>query len=205
MTAPTRARSTRSRIRLVALVTLPTLLVLLVGVTHPQRLTEQSAEWWQNLHIVLLPIFPLMGLAPWLVARDLDRRLGWLAAIGGYAFATCYTALDVLAGIGGGAMVLGGQSDATGPLFRIANQVAVFGVYGLLFGTLIASIAAVIRGRLLALPGAALALVGSYLISTEHIVAPLGTLALALVAVGYGILAVAVTRSRSTRVSSNPE
>lgn len=205
MTAPTRARSTRSRLRLVALVTVPTLLVLLVGVTHPHRLTEQSAEWWQNLHIVLLPIFPLMGLAPWLVARDLDRRLGWLAAIGGYAFATCYTALDVLAGIGGGAMVLGGQSDATGPLFRIANQLAVVGVFGLLFGTLLASIAAVIRGRLLALPGAALALVGSYLISTEHIFAPLGTLALALVMVGYGILAVAVTRSRSTRFSSKPE
>lgn len=191
---------------MIALATVPTLVVLLVGITHPLNLTEEAAQSWQTLHLVLLPVFPLMGLAPWIVARTADRRLGWLAAIGGYAFATGYTALDVLAGIGGGAMVLGGQSDATGPLFRIANQLALVGVYGLVFGTLVASIAAVLRGRWLAIPGAALALVGSYMISTEHIFSPLGTLALGLVVVGYAILATAVTRTpRGASLSARPE
>ncbi|MEY2847392.1 MAG: hypothetical protein RI885_57 [Actinomycetota bacterium] len=196
-TAPVTTRSSRQRIGVIALATVPTIVVLLVGLTHPTRLTEQSAEWWRNLHIILLPVFPFMGLAPWLVARAVDRRLGWVAAIGGFGFATCYTSLDVLAGIGGGAMMLGGESDASGPLFRIGNQLAQVGVYSLVGATLVASIAAIVRARLVAIPGALLALVGAYLIADGHVYFPQGTLALALVAGGYAILATLVTRPAS--------
>ncbi len=186
---------------MILLATLPTVVVLLVGLTHPGRLTEQSGEWWRNLHILLLPVFPFMGLAPWLVARAVDRRLGWLAAIGGFGFATFYTALDVLAGIGGGAMMIAGNSDAAGPLYRIGNQLALVGVYALVGGTLVASVAAFIRARLVALPGALLALVGAYMISDAHVYFPKGTLALVLVAGGYAILAAAVTRPPRAQVT----
>ncbi len=181
------------------LVTVPTVLALIAGFFHPENLTEETAARWWALHLVLLFVFPAMGLAPWLVARQVDRRLGRVAAIGGYGFATCYTALDVLAGIGGGAMVLGGQADATGPLFRVANQLAQAGVYALVFGTIVAAVAALLRAGPIALVGGLPAVVGAYLIARGHIYVPMGTLALTLLALGYAVLAWAVFRTQGAR------
>ena len=69
-------------------------------------LTAQSAEYWRNLHIGILPIFPLLGFAPWLVVRGRDATLSWIVGVLGFLYAAFYTGLDVLAGIGAGGLKL---------------------------------------------------------------------------------------------------
>lgn len=203
---------TRSRLLLVLGVTVPAILCALVGLTHPMSLMPTTAEYWQNMHIVLLPLFPLIGLAPWLVARRVERPLGWVAALLGYGFAIFYGALDVLAGIGGGAMVLGGEGGATSPLFTIARTLAHVGVYSLMLAGLVAGYSALRAARnskglmLLALIGTVPAVVGAYLVYQGHIYFPVGTIAMILIAIGYGVLAIVVSRSTTavTVVSSPP-
>ena len=183
----------RSRLLLILGAAVPALLCAAVGLTHPMDLNPGTALYWQNMHIVLIPLFPLIALGPWLIARRVDRRLGWLAAFFGYGFATLYTALDILAGVGAGAMVLGDQADATGPIFDIARTLARVGVWSLVIAALVASVAAVMRARLAALPGAVLAIAGAYLVYQGHVYFPIGTLAMLLFAAGMAILAVAVS------------
>ncbi|MFI6781091.1 hypothetical protein [Micromonospora sp. NPDC050276] len=74
----------------------------MVGLTHPMLLTPASAEHWWDLHVWLLPVFPLLALGPWLTVRVAagGRALLVAVAVLGYAYAVCYTALDVLAGVG---------------------------------------------------------------------------------------------------------
>lgn len=184
----------RSRLPLIIGVAAPALVCALIGLIHPRTLTAESASLWQNMHIVLIPLFPLIGLGPWLIARRVDRRLGWLAAVLGYGFATFYTSLDLLAGVGAGAVVLGGESDARTPLFAIARVLAVVGVWSLILGAVVAGIAGFIRARLAAIPGAVLAIIGAYLVYPGHVYFPIGTLAMLLLAAGFTILAFAVTR-----------
>lgn len=196
------------RLRLLLLVTAPSLFALIVGLTHPLDLTASAAEYWRNIHIVLLPVFPLIGMAPWLIARAASingvtrssavaRPLRWVAALGSYTFATFYTALDVLAGIGGGTLVLAGTPTVTGPVFRIGDALAMVGVIGLVIGTITATVVAIRVAGYRAAPGGLLAVVGAALILPGHIWYPIGSLALALYIAGYAVLALVVSRTRA--------
>ncbi|MET3767838.1 hypothetical protein ABIB15_000500 [Marisediminicola sp. UYEF4] len=185
----------RSRLLLLLGVTAPALACALVGLTHPMRLTVDTALYWRNVHIALIFVFPLIGLAPWLIARRVNRRLGWIAALGGYGFATLYTALDILAGVAAGALALGGEADATGPVYAIARVLARIGVWALIAGVVVAGIAAFLQARLAAVPGLVLAAVGAYLVYPGHIYFPVGTAAMGLLAAGFALLALAVTRA----------
>jgi len=184
----------RSRLLLLLGVTAPALACALVGLTHPTRLTAETALYWQNMHIGLIFLFPLIGLAPWLIARRVDRRLGWIAALGGYGFATLYTALDVLAGVAAGALVLGGETDATGPVYEIARVLARIGVWSLIAAVVVAGVAAFLQARMAAVPGFVLAALGAYLVYPGHIYFPVGTASMGLLAAGCALLALAVTR-----------
>lgn len=186
---------------LIALAAGPALVAALVGLTHPMHLNAGTAAYWKNLHIALIFVFPLIGLAPWMIAKRVDRRLGWLGAIAGYGFATLYSALDILAGVAGGALVEGGESTSTGPVFAIGRTLAHIGVYSLVAGAVIAGVAAVSRAARHdrgALPAASAGLViataGAWLIYPGHIYFPLGTLALVLTAAGFGLMAHSVSR-----------
>jgi len=176
-------------------VTAPAIAGALVGLTHPMRLTADTALYWQNMHIVLIFLFPLIGVAPWLIARRVDRRLGWIAALGGYGFATLYTALDILAGVAAGALVLGGEADATGPVYAIARILARIGVWSLIAAVIAAGVAAFLQARMAAVPGLVLAAIGAYLVYPGHIYFPVGTAAMGLLAAGLALLALAVTRA----------
>ena len=192
----------RSRWTLIALAAGPALLAALVGLTHPTDLNPDTATYWKNMHVGLIFIFPLMGLAPWLIARRVDRRLGWLGAVAGFGFATLYTALDILAGVAGGALVEGGQAEATGPVFAIARTLARIGVYSLVVGALVAGAAAIwwaAQNERRRLPAAAVGLIlaaaGTWLIYDGHIYVPLGTVALLLTAAGFGLMALVVSHA----------
>jgi hypothetical protein len=192
---------TRSRAVLIAAVAGPAVLCALIGLTHPMDLNAGTAEHWRDMHILLIPVFPLIGLAPWLVARQVNPRLGYLAAILGYGFATFYTSLDLLAGVAGGALVMSGNTDATGPVFAVARALARVGAWSLVLGAVVASAAAFRRSRIAAVPGAVLAIGGAALVYRGHIYVPVGTLAMLLLAVGFAWLAVVVTRRGEARAT----
>ena len=183
-----------SRRALVLLVALPALLCAAVGLTHPPTLNASSAEYWRAIHIALIPVFPLIGLAPWLIARRAGPWFGRGAAALGYGFAVFYTSLDILAGVAGGALVASGHGDATGQVFAIARVLAAIGVVSLVLGSVLAGIAAFRLAGTAAIPGALLAAVGAALVLPGHIYLGLGTIAMLLLAGGFVILALTVTR-----------
>ena len=51
----------------VAAVTAPPLVLAGLGLTHPDDLTGVSAGWWTSLHIILVPLFPLLGVSHWIL------------------------------------------------------------------------------------------------------------------------------------------
>jgi hypothetical protein len=168
---------------------------------HPHHLTEQTAEAWRTVHIWLIPVFPLLGLGPWLIARRGNRPLRWIAAIGGYGFATFYTSLDLLAGVAAGTLQLAGDTAGKAPIYEIARVLGLVGVISLVVACLAAAVAACIRAPLWAVPGGLLAATGAALVQPGHIYPGLGTLAMLLLAVGLALLAVAVTVEPRTAAS----
>ena len=179
---------------LLLLVAVPALLCAAIGLSHPPTLNAASAEHWRNMHIALIPLFPLVGLAPWLIARRAGTWSGRGGALFGYGFAVFYTSLDLLAGVAGGALVASGHPDASGQVFAIARVLGAIGVGSLALGTVLAGISAFRVAGLGSVPGALLALVGAVLVLPGHIYLGLGTVAMLLYAGGYVVMAFTVTR-----------
>ena len=92
----------------------PPLVLAAVGLTHPHHLTADSAEWWTTMHILLVPVFPLLGMALWLLLRAETGVLAWLARVAAFSYAVFYGALDAIAGIGTGALVRNGAEPGAG-------------------------------------------------------------------------------------------
>ncbi len=181
------------RVGVALIATIPATILVLATIIHPPRLDDAGAETWRNLHFALLFVFPLVGLAPWIIARRAGPVYGWLAAILGYGFATAYTGLDLLAGVGGGALVLSGRSDATGPVFAVAKILEQIGGISLILACLLAAVAAFRLVGLRALAGGVLATAGAYLLLQFHIYPGRGTLATGVLTIGFSLLAVAIT------------
>ena len=182
-----------TRLRLLLLVAVPPVVCALIGLAHPHHLTEQTASEWRAMHIWLIPIFPLIGLGPWLIARRISRPLGWVAAIGGYGFATFYTSLDLLAGVAAGTLQLAGDTAGKAPIYEIARVLGLVGVISLVVACLAAAVAGCVRAPRWAVPGGLLAVTGAALVQPGHIYPGLGTLAMLLLAVGLALLAIAAT------------
>lgn len=189
------------RLRLVLLVSVPAVVIALIGLLHPHHLTAETAARWQVMHIVLIPVFPLVGLGPWLIARRTSRPLGMIAAVGGYGFATFYTSLDLLAGVAAGTLQRAGVTDGKAPVYEIARALGLVGVVSLVVACLAATAATVIHARLLALPGGVLAVVGAALVQPGHIYPGLGTLAMLLLAAGFVLLALAATSAQRGEIA----
>jgi hypothetical protein len=182
-----------TRVRVILLVSVPALVCAIIGLLHPHHLTDDTAARWQFMHIVLIPIFPLVGLGPWLIARRANRALGLVAALGGYGFATFYTSLDLLAGVAAGTLQLAGVSAGKAPVYEVARALGMVGVISLVIACLAATAAVFVRARLRALPGGVLSVAGAALVQPGHIYPGLGTLAMVLIAAGL-VLLVLVTR-----------
>ncbi len=166
---------------------LPPVVVGLAGFTHPDRLTEDASLLWRNLHIMFLPLLPLLALGPWVVTRSVDRTLSLVVAGLGYVYACFYTALDVLAGIGAGGLKREG-ADGTRVLFDLASDLGQIGSVAFIVATAIAAGCALARAHARALPGAVLALVGAYGYMEEHVYWPGGVLSMFALAAGWAWL-----------------
>ena len=194
----------KNRTLAVAAATVPALITLLIGLTHPAQLTTSTAEWWRDLHVILLPVFPLIGLAPWVVARDAGRPWRWIAAAGGYVWAIGYTSLDILAGIAAGSVTLAGHPEARSSLYAVANVLGPIGAAGLAVGFAAATIAAVRRSGVEGIVGGLLAVVGVGLVDLRHVYFPIGSLGLALLIGGAAILVLVATRSARPAQAARP-
>jgi hypothetical protein len=184
-------------------VALPPLVLAAVGISHPTDLTPGSAEYWRDLHIGILAVFPLLGFAPWIIVRGHNLVLSWVAGILGFLYAAFYTGLDVLAGIGAGGLEHDGMDMATGTVFRLGRLLGGIGSYAFIAACLVAAAWAFARYRWRALPGAVLVLGGSLLFLERHIYFPVGVAGQLCLAAGWVALLLAA-RARTSRLPRDP-
>jgi hypothetical protein len=178
------------RALLVAAAAAPGLVLSVLGLFHPAQLTPGTAAVWWQLHIVLLPVFPLLGVALVLLLRGERGPLARLARISAYVYAVFYTGLDTLAGIGAGIAVAAepaGSPVALG-LIGVGNQLAAVGVTGFLVGSLATVAVLIRRAGVAAIPGAVLLVAAAVVFLHSHIYWPVGGLAMLAVGVGCGLL-----------------
>ncbi|MDL5154662.1 hypothetical protein [Actinomycetospora termitidis] len=178
---------------------IPPLLLAALGLSHPTVLTPESAPWWRDLHVIGLLLFPLLALGPWVVVRGRGLLLEGVVVVLGLVYACFYTALDVLAGIGGGHETMAlGPGPWVSALFGIADQLVVPGVYAYLAATVIGGVTAIVvtpgPRRVLPVVGTVLAVGGAYSFLTSHIYYPVGVLTMVVLAVGWTAMAAGVPR-----------
>jgi hypothetical protein len=176
----------------------PAVVLAALGLTHPQDLTATSASWWTTLHVLLLPLFPLLAVSLWLLLRGIPGPVAWAARIAAYGYAAFYTALDVLAGIGAGELTQlnaeRGLQETTvevDRLFAVGNDLGELGVW--CFGVACAATAVAVVGRVgrRALPGAVVLVAATvvFVAGGVHIYWPWGVGTMLALAVGLGLLA----------------
>ncbi len=176
---------------------LPGLVLAAAGFFHPQQLTQASAYTWWALHVAGLFAFPLVGVA--LMALFAGRRdvVALLGALAAFVYATAYSALDVLNGIGAGFVTWRLEASAPRPdevrsLFAIGSPLGEVGSWALIVAAVVVSVDALVRSGTRAVPGLVL-VPGALLVHLDHIFWPWGALGIALVGIGTGW--VASTRS----------
>jgi hypothetical protein len=186
--------TTRTSPRTAIAVLAPPVVIGLIGLTHPAHLTQDASAWWRDLHIVLLPLFPLLAVGPWLVARSIEPVYGRITLLLGYVFACFYSALDILAGIAAGAL----KHDRQGGLATVFGYASDLGQIGSIayIGAIAAAAGCLLRvAGPWVLPGAALALVGAYGFMQNHVYPPWGVLSMLAIALGWAWMLTAAGRA----------
>lgn len=173
-------------------VAVPGLALAGFGLVHPAFLAPSTAMVWWQLHVPLIPLFPLLAVALIVLLRGRRDVLAWAARILAYLFACLYTALDTISGIAAGIVTerLGG-SQAVLDLFTVGDRLGQIGVWCLAAATVAAGVTLGRRDGLRVLPGVAVSLVATYGFHTFHIFSPYGALSMFGYAVGFALLAAA--------------
>ena len=182
----------------------PGVLLGVVGTTHPMHLTPGTAHHWWVMHVAGLFVFPLVGVAlAWLVRGRRDV-LAIAVVVASYAYATCYTALDVINGVAAGYV-----TDRLGPgvarpeevslLFRIGGPLGDVGAWGLFAAAVLLSADVVRRAGLAAAAPAVLLVVGAWFVRTQHIFPPYGALGCVAIGVATGWFGWLLDRDRASR------
>jgi hypothetical protein len=188
--------------RLIPLVVAAPVLLAVAGLFHPDDLTADTADTWRSLHLALLPLFPLLAAGPLLLLRGTIGPVAAVARVAAYVYAVGYTALDAIAGIGAGSVVLSTQEDIETvepqlhALLDIGNPLGIAGAVAFLLCAASTSVALVLRYGRAAVPGGVVFVLGSIPFLFSHIYWPVGGLTLLVMAVGLGLLAWASTRPR---------
>ena len=171
------------------------LLLAALGVTHPQVLTPETAPYWHTLHLVLLVLFPLLGVNLWWLLSGFSGWMVWAARTLGFVYIAFYGALDVLAGIGTGVIVMRAP-EANSPelsetvrwLFAQGNALSLVGVWAFLIACALTSVVLVRHVGRIVLPGAVLLCGAAYPFLGSHIYFPVGVATMVLMAGGFALL-----------------
>lgn len=198
-------------LRTVALVALAPVLLAVAGLFHPHHLTTATADRWAVLHILLLPVFPLVTAGfliplwgrPRADVAGIATVVAWASA---FVYATFYTGLDAVAGIAAGTV---GRHAAEGtdlgplvvPLYDTGDRLGYVGAYAFLAATLAASVALFIRYGVRTVPGTVILLVAGYSFIHSHIFWPRGVVTMLGFAVGFGLLGWAATTGPTRRTT----
>lgn len=186
---------------MLAAVVVPPLVVMVLALNHPGSLTLGSAMHWKQMHTYLMPIFPLLALGPWLVARAVDRVTSWVVLALAYVYAVFYTALDIVAGVIGGALKEA-EAGGLGIVFPIAQDFEqIGGIAFVLACALSAGVAMQATGWLRGALPAASVVVGAICLWQNHIFRPWGVVAMILLALGWGAFTLLLDR-RQTPVTA---
>lgn len=182
---------TSSRLSPVVLA-LPGVVLALAGLFHPHHLTYATSYRWWTLHVAGLIVFPLVGVALMALFRGRRDPLAWAVVIGAYAYATFYSALDVVNGIAAGYVTwsLGAgvpRPDEVRYLFHVGSPLGEIGSWALILTTVLVAGDAVARRGPRALPALVL-VVGAVLVHLDHIFSPWGSAGMLLIGLGTAFL-----------------
>lgn len=177
-----------------ALFAAPALALGAVGSTHPAFLARDTAQHWWVMHLIGLFVFPLVAIALAALMRGRRGAVPIVVVLAAYVFATCYTALDVISGIGAGWVTDKLPPNTLRPeavtlSFDIGGKLGEVGAWALLVAAVVLTLDAVRRhGPVLAAPALFL-VVGAWFLRTEHIFPTGGVLSCVAIGVGTGWLA----------------
>lgn len=195
----------RRRWLAIAVVAIPGLVLSGIGLTHPTFLNADTAAWWTTMHFVLIPIFPLLGVAIWVLLRDDRTAVGWGGRVAAIIYTVFYGGLDAVSGIAAGTVTRAGadpESELVGSLFAAGRPLGYIGGYAF-FVAVILVLASAWRGGsrgALFYAAAAVALVSGYLFTSSHIYWPKGGLAM----LGFALSFAAIEFVRSRREARAP-
>lgn len=182
------------RLRLAVLLAVPGLALAAAGLFHPHSLSYETSWRWFSLHVPGLLVFPLVGVALMVLVRGRRDPLAWAIRIGAYVYATFYTALDVISGMGAGWVTyqLGPgveRPEEVSLLFRLGTPVGEVGSWALLATVVLLAADLARRGRLRAAGASLVLVVGAWLVHVDHIFAPTGVAGCALLGLGTAAVA----------------
>jgi hypothetical protein len=115
------------------------LLVGVLNVTHPMFNPPVYAgiihhlSWWIRLHLLNLFLFPLIGLAAFLLVKDAHNLAATVAKLALAIFIPIYAAFDALAGIGTGILVQSAQRLTPGNLTTVGPLIDSYWSSGLIY------------------------------------------------------------------------
>ncbi|MFI5734097.1 hypothetical protein ACIA49_28540 [Kribbella sp. NPDC051587] len=191
--------------RLVVLVTAAPVALAVAGLIHPHFLTRETARSWQQLHVYLLPIFPLLALG-FIVPlwRRPERSLAGVATVvawvGAFTYAVFYTGLDLVAGYAAGTVARNGAFTDFGaaiqPLFAGGDAFGRIGVYGFLLASAAMTVALLTRYGVRAAPAGIILIAAGWSFRDSHIFWPRGVLTMLAIGIGFA-LTVRLVSSRS--------
>ncbi len=186
-------RRMSSSTRRALLLALPALVLAVAGLFHPHSLSHATAPRWTLLHVAGLFVFPLVGLALVKLVRGRRDPVAWLVVITAYVYATAYSALDVISGIGAGYVTWRLGEGAARPdevrfLFAIGGRIGDVGSMALIACAVVVAADALRRLGVAGVPGLAL-VPGALLVHVGHIFAPTGVAGMTLIGLATGYLA----------------
>ena len=164
-----------------------------VGLSHPTLLTTGSAAWWTTMHLVLLPLFPLLGVAVWILLRHDRTAVGWGGRVAAVVYTAFYGGLDAVSGIAAGTVVQTGadpKSELVASLFSAGRPLGQIGAYAFFVAVILVLASAWRSGSRgwLFYAAAGVALVSAYLFTAGHIYWPKGVVAMLGLAVSLAAI-----------------
>lgn len=201
--------------RLVPLVAAAPVALAVAGLFHPDDLTVDTARQWTALHVVLLPLFPLLGGALVLLLRGLGGVVPAVARLAAYSYAVFYTGLDAVAGVAAGRIAQTAQDATAGvgqaaeglepvepqlhALFDIGNALGIAGSVSFAVAAAATAVALLTRYGRAALAGGLLLVLASIPFVYSHIYWPVGGLTMLALALALGLLGWVVAAGRARR------
>jgi hypothetical protein len=173
------------------LIAAPGLVLAGFGVVHPAPLDAANAHWWATLHILLLPVFPLLAAAQWILLTPTHPVVRWTGRLAAFGFGVFYGGLDAVAGIGAGTVTAAQNAvtPVTGAVFAIGDTLGYIGAGCFLAANLLITAGIAAHARWRTLPGAVLLLAASVSFIDSHIFWPRGVFTMVAVAAGLFLLA----------------